>query len=100
MSTFLGIDCGSVSLNLVLLEAGSEPISVYLRTRGRPLRTFIQGIEQLISICHGDIELNSALVTGSARDYLAEALDIPAVNEITAHATGTHRIDPQVRNDN
>ncbi|MBI5248670.1 MAG: hypothetical protein HY912_04180 [Desulfomonile tiedjei] len=97
MNTFLGIDCGSVSLNLVLVGKETEPVSVYLRTRGRPLRTFVQGLEQLMSDCGGDVALSSALVTGSARDYLSEALGIPAVNEITAHATGTHRINPEVR---
>ncbi len=97
MNACLGIDCGSVSLNLVLLGEGSEPISVYLRTQGRPLQTFLRGIDELLSSCRGDVELSSALVTGSARDYLSAVLGIPTINEITAHATGTHRINPDVR---
>lgn len=97
MNACLGIDCGSVSLNLALLGAESEPVSVYLRTRGRPLQTFLQGIDELMSSCGGDVKLSSALVTGSARDYLSGILDIPTVNEITAHATGAHQINRDVR---
>ena len=45
---YLGIDCGSVSLNLVLLDDGSpEPISVYRRTRGRPLQAFLAAADEL-----------------------------------------------------
>lgn len=97
MNACLGIDCGSVSLNLVLLGEESEPISVYLRTQGRPLQTFLRGIDELVSSRGEDVELSSALVTGSARDYLSAVLGIPTINEITAHATGTHRINPDVR---
>ncbi|WP_169316365.1 acyl-CoA dehydratase activase [Desulfomonile tiedjei] len=97
MNNFLGIDCGSVSLNLVLLRDNYEPECVYLRTRGRPLQAFTSGLKELMTRCDNDPGAVCAIVTGSGRELLSQALGIPAVNEITAHATGTHRIDPRVR---
>ncbi len=95
---YLGIDCGSVSLNLALLTDGTnEPISVYLRTRGRPLQTLVEAADELITICGTDVSITSALVTGSARELLAKALNIPAVNEISAHAAGIQHVNPSVK---
>ncbi|MEJ2716519.1 MAG: BadF/BadG/BcrA/BcrD ATPase family protein [Deltaproteobacteria bacterium] len=95
---YLGIDCGSVSLNLVLLGGASrEPTTMYRRTRGRPLQTLIETIDELIGSRGSDIPLRSALVTGSGRELLSRELDIPAVNEISAHSAGVHRVDPRVR---
>ena len=98
MERYLGIDCGSVSLNLALMTGGAdEPVSVYLRTKGRPLGSFVEAIDELIKICDGDLPVTSALVTGSARELLSKALNIPAINEISAHATGAHHVIPNVR---
>ncbi len=100
MSTqkYLGIDCGSVSLNLALItDEADEPVSVYLRTRGRPLQTLVEAADELIRICGTDVPIASALVTGSARELLSKALNIPAINEISAHAAGVHHVNPDVR---
>ncbi len=98
MKWHLGIDCGSVSINLVLIGDGScEPITVYRRTRGRPLKEFLAAVEELKAASDGNPVLNAALVTGSGRDLLSKALKIPAINEITAHATGAYQINPHIR---
>ena len=95
---FLGVDCGSVSLNLFLINYDSdEPISIYLRTRGQPLQTFVEALGQMSDSCGGDLTLAGALVTGSARELLSKALEIPAINEITAHAVGAHKVNPEIR---
>ena len=97
MENFLGIDCGSVSLNLVILSPSSSvPLSIYRRTRGRPLQALGEAIDELRALA-GDMELTSALVTGSGRELISEALGIPAANEITAHASGIYRVNPDVR---
>lgn len=98
MKATLGIDCGSVSLNLVLMTDGrSEPVSVYRRTRGRPLEALVPAVDELVDACGGNCSLESVLVTGSGRELLSAILDIPAVNEISAHSAGIHHIDPRVR---
>ncbi|MCX5874184.1 MAG: acyl-CoA dehydratase activase [Deltaproteobacteria bacterium] len=95
---FLGIDCGSVSLNLFLMnEDSDEPVTIYLRARGRPLQTFVEAIGQMVDTCGGDLQLGGALVTGSARELLSKALEIPAINEISAHAVGAYKVNPAIR---
>jgi len=98
MGGYLGIDCGSVSLNLVLSRDGSggEPVSVYRRTQGQPLHALIRGIEEIVSVCGGDLAIDSAVVTGSGREMLSELLVIPSINEISAHAAGVRLVNPQV----
>jgi predicted CoA-substrate-specific enzyme activase len=98
METRLGIDCGSVSLNLALLrDAADEPLTVYRRTSGRPLLALIQSLDQLIDLCGRDVMLDGVLATGSGRELLARSIRIPAVNEITAHSAGVFHVDPTVR---
>jgi predicted CoA-substrate-specific enzyme activase len=95
---FLGIDCGSISLNLVLLqEEAGAPICVYRRIRGRSFHALIEGLDEIQARCNSDLRFTSAMVTGSARDLFSQSLGIPAVNEITAHATGVFRVNPRVR---
>ena len=98
MGDYLGIDCGSVSLNLVLYREGSDRIfSVYRRTQGRPLQTLIAALDELKQQCRAEILVENALVTGSGRELLASCLGIAAVNEISAHGNGVWRVDPRVR---
>lgn len=45
---FLGIDVGSVSTNLVLLDEDRNVIDkIYLRTSGRPLQTVQEGLKRM-----------------------------------------------------
>lgn len=97
-SFFLGVDCGSVSLNLVLIEhRTASPVTLYRRTRGKPLETFVSALSELEEISGGPFTVAGALVTGSGRELLSHVLGIPAVNEITAHAAGAHTVDPRIR---
>lgn len=97
MEKYLGVDCGSVSLNLVLLTSGASPVSLYRRTMGRPLAAFVKAAEELIDLHGEDIVLRGAMVTGSGRSLLSDVLNIPAINEISAHAAGVYRVNPAVR---
>ncbi len=95
MANKLGIDCGSISLNLALLLEGDErPVTIYRRTRGRPLATFVETSDELIEKLGEDLPITGAMVTGSARELISRSLEIPAINEITAHATGVHHVAP------
>lgn len=95
---FLGIDCGSVSLNVIILHSdSSEPFSLYLRTKGRPLQTLVEALENLAGFLGPDTSVDGALITGSGRELLSSALGIPTINEITAHAVGAHKVNPGIR---
>lgn len=90
---YLGIDVGSVSTNLIVIDEQDEVLaSLYLRTQGQPIRVIQKGMVKLSDLVPDDVEICAAGTTGSAR-YLAGVMvgaDI-IKNEITAHAVGTSR---------
>ena len=48
MSHYLGIDVGSVTIKLALVDRGGRFVdSVYLRTQGKPIWAIQQGLKQL-----------------------------------------------------
>jgi len=90
----LGIDIGSVSLNLALVgPEGGVLATHYERTAGQPLPRLLQALERL--------EATSPRVmacgTGSGRPLLADLLGLPVENEIVAHAWGAVRFHPEAR---
>jgi predicted CoA-substrate-specific enzyme activase len=96
---FLGVDVGSVSTNLVLLEEnGVVAASVYLRTQGQPIRAVQEGLRQLGAQLPGDVEVLGAGTTGSARHLSGIIVGADIVkNEITAHAVAALHVLPEVR---
>ena len=64
---YLGIDVGSVSTNLVLLNSQRELVyRDYLRTMGQPIRVVQQGLKNLKDKM-GKINIAGAGATGSGR---------------------------------
>ena len=95
---FLGLDCGSVSLNSVLVDDRSGMLhSAYVRTSGRPREALISAITEMSERFGDSVEISGAYVTGSGRELLSHCLDIPAINEISAHATGAFHANPAIR---
>ena len=96
---YLGVDVGSVSTNLVVIDGEGEVLaSVYHRTRGNPIAAVQEGMRQLGDQLPGDLEIAAAGTTGSAR-YLSGVIvgaDI-VKNEITAHAVAAIHLVPDVR---
>ena len=83
----MGIDVGSVSTNLVLIdEENNLAYKRYLRTQGRPLDILKGGIKELAEE-FGEDNILGVGTTGSGR-YLASVLIGADVikNEISCHA--------------
>lgn len=99
MDCYLGVDLGSVSTNLVLINEDNQVLeSVYLRTGGAPITALQQGVQMLHERYGDNLNIKACGVTGSGR-RLADAVlgaDI-AKNEITAHAKGSIFELPNVR---
>jgi predicted CoA-substrate-specific enzyme activase len=95
---YLGVDVGSVSTNLVLMDESKEvAASVYLRTMGQPIRAVQEGLKQLGAQLPGDVEVLGAGTTGSARHLSGVIVGADIVkNEITAHAVAALHVVPQV----
>ncbi|NLL70442.1 MAG: 2-hydroxyglutaryl-CoA dehydratase, partial [Epulopiscium sp.] len=95
---YLGIDVGSVSTDIILLDDHMDVVEkIYLRTKGRPIQT-IQEAFKLLQDRYDDQEIKAVGTTGSGRGmagFLVGA-DV-AKNEITAHAVAALTLDPKVR---
>ncbi len=97
--TFLGIDVGSISTNLVLIDEKNEVLfSLYLRTEGNPIEAIKNGLRLLKEKIPQEVEIAGVGTTGSAR-YLAGVITGADLikNEITAHAKGASYFVPGVR---
>jgi len=89
-SAYLGIDIGSVSTNLALLdEQGRLVHGIYLRTAGRPIAVVEEGLEEIDRLYGKRILVRGVGTTGSGRELIGELVGADTVNdEITAHKTG------------
>jgi len=99
MKAYLGIDVGSVSINIVVLdEAGEVLTSLYLRTRGRPIEVIQEGLKKAAASIPKGVEIAGVGTTGSGR-YLAGVMVGADVvkNEITAHAVAASMLIPEVQ---
>lgn len=88
MEGYLGIDVGSVSTNLVVIDPeGGVLSSVYLRTRGQPITAVQEGLRKIGGDLGEDVEIKGVGTTGSARTLSGVMVGADTVkNEITAHA--------------
>ena len=84
---FLGIDVGSVSTNVVVMDENKELLQKhYIRTHGRPIQAVKKGLESIKDFCL-DKEIMGVGTTGSGRKLAAQMIGADVVkNEITAHA--------------
>lgn len=99
MNGYLGVDVGSVSTNLAVIDDdGKVIIEVYRRTMGQPIKAVQDGLKEMGDSLDAPIEVKGAGTTGSAR-YLSGVIvgaDI-VKNEITAHGVGAVHFVPDVR---
>lgn len=98
MKLFLGVDVGSVSTNLVLINTRGELVrKLYLRSQGNPVGSVQQGLGQLIKDFK-EVDLAGVGTTGSGRVLVGKLLGADLIkNEITAHAVASLAVEPNVR---
>ena len=99
MEVYLGIDVGSVTTKLAVLDEHDELIThTYLLTRGKPIEMVQQGLRQIKEQLPKDVNIHGLATTGSAR-YLAGVIvgaDL-VKNEITSHAVAALLYFPDVQ---
>jgi predicted CoA-substrate-specific enzyme activase len=90
VGAYLGIDIGSVSTNLVLLDEAGEVIKeIYVKTDGRPVEVVNKGLSDIWNEMGPRLEILGVATTGSGRELIGELIGADTVNdEITAHKTG------------
>ncbi len=99
MYLYLGIDVGSVSTNLALLDENNCIVAhQYLRTQGQPIKAVQEGLGRLAGHISTEASIAGAGVTGSARNLVGVAIGADVVkNEITAHAIAADLFVPEVQ---
>jgi predicted CoA-substrate-specific enzyme activase len=90
VDAYLGIDIGSVSTNLVVIDPAGRVIEeIYTRTQGRPIEVVSGGLREIQSKWAGKLHIRGVGTTGSGRELIGELVGADTVNdEITAHKTG------------
>ncbi len=96
-SLHLGIDIGSVSCKLAVLDDQNRmPYSRYQRTHGRPMETAFSMLSKLLEVIPSD-RISSIAGTGSAGRSLCELLEIDFVNELICQSAAIRHLHPAVR---
>lgn len=95
---YLGVDVGSVSTDLVVLDRDLKVISaVYLPTKSRPVEAVYKGIEIIRSRFKGGLDILGCGTTGSGRYLAAKLLNADVIkNEITCQTLGAALFFPEV----
>ncbi|MFB3819819.1 MAG: acyl-CoA dehydratase activase [Candidatus Methylomirabilales bacterium] len=91
---YLGIDVGSISTNLVVLDAAGEVLhEIYARTQGRPIQVVRDGLAAIREALGDRVAIRGAGTTGSGRELTGELVGADTVtDEITAHTTGAMHV--------
>ncbi len=86
----LGIDIGSVSTNVVLLDREGRIVrEIYTRTQARPVEVVTAALEELKEELGNRVTVRAVGTTGSGRELIGELVGADSINdEITAHKTG------------
>ena len=95
---YLGIDVGSTSTNVILIDKNMRLVSRrYLATAGRPIEAVRQGLLEVGEECGDKVEVIGVGTTGSGRYLTGDFVGADVIrNEITAQATAAAAIDPTV----
>ncbi len=95
---YLGVDVGSVSTDLVVLDKDLNVISaVYLPTRSRPVEAVYEGIDIIKSRFKGGLDILGCGTTGSGRYLASRLLNADVIkNEITCQTLGAYLFFPDV----
>jgi predicted CoA-substrate-specific enzyme activase len=94
---FLGVDVGSVSTNLALVDGRGRVLAgVYIPTSGRPVEAVREGYGFLKSRCRGKLEISGIGTTGSGRYLAGRILRADVIhNEITCQMESTIHYFPE-----
>jgi predicted CoA-substrate-specific enzyme activase len=94
----LGVDVGSLSTNVVLIDRENHIVARrYLPTAGRPLEAIQCGLAEILEEVGDRVVVTAAGTTGSGRYLTGDFIGADTIrNEITAQATAAAFFEPDV----
>jgi len=98
IDAYMGIDIGSVSTNLVVIDNDGEVIKeIYTKTDARPVEVVSKGLTDIRDEIGARINLLGVGTTGSGRELIGELTGADIItDEITAHKTGADYIGRKI----
>ncbi|KPU46051.1 R-phenyllactate dehydratase activator [Oxobacter pfennigii] len=98
MKYYLGLDVGSVSTDIVVLDENENAVEkLYLKTAGKPINAVKSGLAE-IKRRLGDINIQGVGTTGSGRQLAGVMVGADVTkNEITSHGVAALKINPDVK---
>lgn len=95
---FLGVDVGSTSTNVVLMNESGRIIAYqYLRTLGRPRQAVAEGLRRIGREAGESVKVAGVCTTGSGRYMIGRIIGADVVkDEITAQARAAVSLDPEI----
>lgn len=95
---FLGIDCGSTTLKIVLLDTNSKILySFYGSNEGNPLEILSHKLKEILTICKDKIKIKSSAVTGYGEEIIKSAFGVDfGLVETVAHLNGARFFNKNV----
>lgn len=99
MHGYLGIDVGSVSTNIVIIDDQNQvKHKTYIRTQGQPIKAVQKGLQKIHEEISEELTIMGVGTTGSARNLTALMVGADVVkNEITAHAVAASTMVPDAK---
>ncbi len=99
LNVYLGIDVGSVTTKLALVDESGKFVDSYmLRTSGKPVLAVQQGMRELLKKAICEYNIQGVGTTGSGRNLAGALVGADVVkNEITAHAVAASTNVPGVQ---
>lgn len=99
MNTYLGIDVGSISTNLAIIDEKKEVLVwEYLLTGGRPIDAVQKGLKEIEKKLFAQSKIKGVGSTGSARHLTGILVGADTVkSEIIAHAVAASYLIPEVK---
>lgn len=96
---YLGIDVGSISTNIVLIDQNEQVIhAIYKRNSGSPIDSLKNGLAEIRQSGIKDNQIYGVGTTGSARNLVGSIVGADIIkNEITAHGLAAIKIKPDVQ---
>lgn len=99
MKIYLGVDVGSVSVNVVAMDESEEVLAkIYIRSQGDPISAIKKSFSEIKEKLDGEVSVLGVGTTGSGRSLAAALVGADLVkNEITSHAEAAKKDVKNVR---